>query len=197
MNDPPVMTTEQHSIAERLGVHESIRPLWESLDPETQVATALVWICQAGCDGVLRQRYAMKWWVSFLPERVVVSAMTSSTLQEFCATFAQRLQGQVGGGTADEAARHRAMWLEAATYPLEFQRRVLDVLETQPQTCTTLIRAHLDARYQSRRRHDDGPDPQDGRSNHDGASRAPGEPDGLAFDDAEPESPGVAPDPAL
>ena len=139
------------ALAARLGIDPSLHDLWAQLDTDTQVATALVALCYFGHGWDLgKNRYlARKWWDEFLPARVRLCARTSETLSEFTSELSQKLRGQVGGRDSTTGAGHRLLWQELIGLPAERQRRIIDVLDRDAETCVTLMRAHQDTRRQA------------------------------------------------
>lgn len=131
-----------------LGLHPSLYDLYERLDGPMRTALAIVLVCHAGHGWDLKKerRMALKWWSEFLPARVKLAALTSSTLGEFTQALLHRLRGQVGDRyDSQRGNRQRAVWQEIVTAPEEAQDAVLDVLERQASVLTTLVRADVEA----------------------------------------------------
>jgi len=140
---------------ERVGIHPSICEIIVSLEDTVQIATALVQLCHIGADQKLRRDQAIKWWTSFLPERIMLSAMTSATLGEFCAELCGRLNGRIGGTNDQGGELQRIAWAEIVSISPAMQKRVLDILEAQAVVCATLVRASADAFREETRLHDE------------------------------------------
>lgn len=136
-------------LLQRLGIQpETLRELQE-LTPREQQAFALVWLAHTGHGYDLgkpsNKNVAIGWWSDFLPARIKVAARTCGSLGEFMDALAGRLRGQVGG-KGEEGESHREVYLSLKTVPAQAQAEMLDILEREAISLTTLVRADMDER---------------------------------------------------
>lgn len=128
-----------------LGLHPELDEVFDQLDEPVRIACVVAWLCQCGADPRWKREYAKTWWSEFFPQRIAVSAMTSSSLSEFTATLAGRLRGQIGGTNDAGGESQRMEWTRLlAKIEVETERRVLDSMERQSIVCATICRTNQD-----------------------------------------------------
>lgn len=127
-------------------LHPSVDDLLADCEEDLQRATLLVWLCHVGADGKLLNKYRKTWWSEFLPERVILCALISSTVSAFVAELCGRLQGRIGQGNEQGGHDQRAEFMKLCGLPEAEQRRIMDCLERQATVVCTFVRADQDAR---------------------------------------------------